>query len=95
MTELAAQNLRLVEDTRFADVLPRNDNYYIDSQEDVTIIMCASKCVTHLPYCSAILYNGGQSICRPLTSHLSEALVYRSSVKKGWKLFINGKGIDI
>lgn len=91
-TALTLQNLRLVEDVRFTDVLPRNDTFYLDSLDDDRITMCALKCVTRLPYCSAILYNGGQGTCKLLKSHLNESLVDRTSVKKGWKLFINDKG---
>lgn len=91
-TALTVQNVRLVEDVRFTDVLPSNENYYIKSLENVSITMCALQCVTHLPHCAAILYNGGEGTCRPLKTHLNENLVDSKSVKKGWKLFINDKG---
>jgi hypothetical protein len=91
-TVLTVQNVRLVEDARFADHLPKNEMLYIDSLHNVSLTMCAFQCITHPQNCSAILYNGGQGTCKSLKSRLSEDLVDSESVKKGWKLFVDDKG---
>jgi hypothetical protein len=92
VTGLTVQKLKFVEDVRLEDGLPKNDSYFINPIDGVSLTKCVLQCVTHLPNFSAILFNGGQGICMTSKSHKSLGLVGGQSGNQGWKLFINAKG---
>lgn len=76
----------------FDQVLPRSDEYYIDSLILPSVILCTLECHTIKPLCVGVLYNSNSKTCKLLRFYLTLVNVYRRESGDLWKYYPMKKG---
>lgn len=80
------------EDARFYRVLPRSNEYYIDSLILPSVILCKLECDARKPVCVGVLYNSNSKTCKLLRFYLTVVNVYRREYGDLWKYYPMKKG---
>lgn len=85
-------------DANFDHVLPRSDEYYIDSMILPSVILCTLECNARKPLCVGVLYNSNSKICKLLKFYLTQVNIYRQEYGYLWKYYpmkLGGKYITV
>lgn len=80
-------HMNFSEDARFYRVLPRSDEYYIDSLILPSVILCTLECNTRKPLCVGVLYNSNSTTCKLLKFYLTQVNVFRQEYEDNWKYY--------
>lgn len=79
-------------DARFDKVLPRSDEYYIDSLILPSVILCTLECKAREPLCVGVLYNSNSTTCKLLKFYLTQVNVLRQEYGDYWKYYPMKRG---
>lgn len=75
-------------DARFDKVLPRSDEYYIDSLILPSVILCTLEFNAREPLCVGVLYNSNSTTCKLLKFYLTQINVFRQEYGDYWKYYL-------
>lgn len=90
--QATASYMDFSENARFYRVLPRSDEYYIDSLILPSVILCTLERDARKPVCVGVLYNSNSKTCKLLRFYITLVNVYRREYGDLWKYYPMKKG---
>lgn len=79
--------LMFTRDARYDQVLPRSDEYYIDSLILPSVIRCTLECNVRKPLCVGVVFNSNSKTCKLQKFYLTQFNIYKQEYEDNWKYY--------